>query len=282
VYGEFVGVVARVDRKSALEVARRITTHLEKRNLSVHLEPKLAKSINRPSKALPLKEMKVDLLIIVGGDGTILRTCLQIPNPEPPILTINMGVRGFLAEVSPDESLEAVDRCLKGDFTLESCTKLASFLGDTRLPDALNEVLITSRTPAKLLHIQIWKDNFPVSECRSDGVVIASQTGSTGYALSAGGPVLDPDLDAFVLTPICPLTVFHPIVFPTKSVISIELLRPKRAVVVIDGHYQTKITPKEPRITVTRSEHKTNFIRFKEDFYSRLKSRLLFSGGESP
>jgi NAD+ kinase len=190
-----------------------------------------------------------------------------------------MGVRGFLTEAMPKDAFEAVDRCLEGNFSLERCFKLASFVGKTRLPDALNEVFITSLAPAKLLHMRVWKNGVPVADCRSDGAVIASQVGSTGYSLSAGGPVLDPVLDAFVFTPICPLTVFHPIVFSTKSSVSIELLSPKRALVVVDGHYQAEIKPREARITVVKSEYESSFVRFREDFYRRLKGRLLFSRG---
>ncbi len=276
-----MGVVARVDRKEAMKFAAKLIAHLEEKGLSVFLEPKLAERIGKTDVALPLEEMKTDLIITIGGDGTILRTCLLIPKPEPPILAINMGVRGFLAEVTPKEGLDAVDRCLEGRFSLERCMKLASFIEDTRLPDALNEVFITSGAPAKLLYTRIWKDGAAVAECRADGTVVASQVGSTGYSLSGGGPVLDPEVDAFVLTPVCPLTVFHPIVFPAKSTISIELLKPKRAVVVIDGYFRTRIKPKHPRITIIKSEHESSFVRFKGNFYHRLKGRLLFSRGES-
>jgi len=274
-----VGIVARVDRKGAMKFAAKLIAHLEEKGLSVLLEPKLAERTKKTNIALPLEKMKTDLIITVGGDGTILRTCLLIPKPEPPILAINMGVRGFLAEVTPKEGLDAIDRCLEGRFTLEHCMKLASFIGDTRLPDALNEVFIISRAPAKLLYTRIWKDGAAIAECRADGIVVASQVGSTGYSLSGGGPVLDPEVDAFVLTSVCPLTVFHPIVFPAKSTISIELLKPKKAVVVIDGHFRTRIEPKHPRITITKSEYESSFVRFKGDFYHRLKGRLLFSRG---
>jgi len=274
-----VGLVARVDRKKALDLAVKLSSYIERKGLTVFLEPALAKHAKRLDVSTPLDKMQTDLIITVGGDGTILNTCLQIPKPEPPILAINMGVRGFLTEVMPKDAFEAIDKCLEGSFTLEHCLKLASFIGKTRLPDALNEVFITSLAPAKLLHMRVWKDSVPVAECRSDGVVIASQVGSTGYSLSAGGPVLDPELDGFVFTPICPLTVFHPIVFSAKSSVSIELLNPKRALVVVDGHYKAKMNPKEARITVVKSEYESSFVRFREDFYRRLKGRLLFSRG---
>jgi len=276
-----VGIVARVDRKEALKFVMKLIALLEEKGLSVFFEPNLAERIKKMEIALPLEKMRTDLIITVGGDGTILRTCLLIPKPEPPILAINMGVRGFLAEVTPKEGLDAVKQCLEGNFTLEQCMKLAAFIGDTRLPDALNEVFITSHAPAKLLHARIWKNGEAVSDCRADGMVVASQVGSTGYSLSGGGPVLDPEVDAFVLTPVCPLTVFHPIVFSAKSTINIELLKPKRAVVVVDGHYKTSIKPSHPRITITKSEYESAFVRFKGNFYHRLKGRLLFSGGEN-
>jgi len=107
-------------------------------------------------------------------------------------------------------------------------------------------------------------------------VIVASQVGSTGYAFSAGGPILDPELDAFVLTPVCPVTFLRPIVFSSSSQVMIELLKPRTATVVIDGDYQTEIDEKEPTITIRKSEYKSSFIRFRGDFYRRLKARLLF------
>jgi len=276
-----VGIVSRVDRKKALTLVDKIVHHLESKGQAVRLDPRLTKHLKRPDLSTPLEKMRTDLVITIGGDGTILRTCLQLPKPEPPILAINMGVRGFLAEVKPEDALKALDKFLVGKFKLECYMKLASYIGDVRLPDALNEVVFTSWAPAKLLHMRIWKAEVPVAECRSDGAVIASQVGSTAYSLSAGGPVIDPDVQALVFTPIAPLTVFHPIVFSAMSKLKVEFLSPKRAVVVIDGHYQTETGPEKSHITVTKSEHESRFVRFREDFYHRLKGRLLFSRGES-
>jgi NAD+ kinase len=191
-----------------------------------------------------------------------------------------MGVRGFLAEVKPENAIKAVDDFLAGKYTLENCMKLASHIGKVRLPDALNEVVFTSWAPAKLLHMRLWKGNVPMAECRSDGAVVATQVGSTAYSLSAGGPVIDPEVQAFVFTPIAPLTVFHPIVFSSNSILHVDFVSPKKAVVVVDGHYQTEVAPKRARITVTKSEHTSSFVRFTENFYHRLQGRLLFSRSE--
>jgi NAD+ kinase len=191
-----------------------------------------------------------------------------------------MGVRGFLAEVKPENATKAIDNFLAGRYTLEHCMKLASHIGKVRLPDALNEIVFTSWAPAKLLHMQLWKGDVPMAECRSDGAVVATQVGSTAYSLSAGGPVIDPEVQAFVFTPIAPLTVFHPIVFSSESTLHVDFVSPKKAVVVVDGHYQTEVAPKRARITVTKSEHTSSFVRFGENFYHRLQGRLLFSRGE--
>jgi NAD+ kinase len=274
-----VGVVSRLDRKKALQLADRVVDALIAKKLEVKLEPSLARQLRKQEFVTSLGKMKTDLVIVIGGDGTVLRTCLKLPKPEPPILAVNMGVRGFLTEVAPQDALKAIDQTLKGSYKTDRVIKLASQLGKTRLPDALNEVSISSLAPAKLLRMSIWKNSELVGDCQSDGAVIASQTGSTGYSLSAGGPVIDPDVQAFVFTPIAPLTVFHPIVFSADSTIHIELQRPKKAIIVIDGHYQTETTPQLSRMTITKSEHESTFIRFTGDFYHRLKGRLLFSQG---
>jgi NAD+ kinase len=189
-----------------------------------------------------------------------------------------MGIRGFLTEVEPEQALDAVDRILKGDYTLQKCMKLKVVADSTPLPDALNEVVVTVDEPAKLLYANIHANDEPILDCQADGMMIATQTGSTGYSLSAGGPVLAPTTNAFVLTPICPLSVFHPVVFPSDTVLALEIIKPQRILVLIDGKYRKTTQSKHPTITVSRSENVTSFIRFRQDFYHRLKNRLLFKG----
>jgi NAD+ kinase len=275
-----VGIVARTDRKEALSLVSQLADRFEREGFNVLLEPTLAEHTDRADGSKSLENMRTDLIVTVGGDGTILRTCLRIPKPEPPILAIDMGVRGFLTEVPPESALEAIEKYLEGSYRVERYSKLASFIGKTRLPDALNEVFVTSRYLAKLLHVRILKDNFTVADCRADGVIISSQVGSTGYAFSAGGPILDPELDAFVLTPVCPITFLRPIVFSSSSQVTVELLKPKAASVVIDGDFQREIDEKEPSVSIRKSEYESSFIRFEGDFYRRLKGRLLFSREE--
>jgi NAD+ kinase len=273
-----VGIVARYDRKQAMKLVDELTERLRSQNVQVYVENTLEGKVNAQAKPVPLKEMKTDFVITIGGDGTILRTCINLPKPEPPILAVNMGVRGFLTEVEPKDTLTAVDNILSGKFTIERCAKLATSTDGEAIPDALNDVVVSGGEPSKILYMQIYKDDKPILKCEADGIIVSTQTGSTGYSLSAGGPVLDPEIDAVVLTPICSLTVFRSMVFPASSKVTIESIRSKDMLVLIDGNYRRLLSSKNPRVTVTRSRNVTSFIKFHEDFYQRLRSRLLFKG----
>ena len=273
-----VGLVARYDKKHAINLAEELAAYLKTKGLKVYIEDTLAGKMNTQGKLVPLASMKTDFIITIGGDGTILRTCIAVPKPEPLILAINMGVRGFLTEVEPKDACAAVEKCLNGEYKIEKCSKLAVSMGGEATPDALNDVVISAGEPSKILYTQIFKDEKPILKCQADGLIVSTQTGSTGYSLSAGGPVLDKDVDAFVLTPVCSLTVFRSIVFPADSNVTIKAIRPKKVLVLIDGNYRRLLTAKDPTLTVTRSKNVTSFIRFKDDFYNRLRSRLLFKG----
>ena len=273
-----VGLVARFDRKKAVKLAEDLAKHLTAQGLEVYAEETLVEKTGANIPSVPLEKMRTDFIITMGGDGTILRTCITIPKPEPPILAINMGLRGFLTEIEPKNALSAVGKCLSGDFEIEKCMKLSVTADGLKFPDALNEVVISPDEPAKLLYAHILRDTEHILDCQSDGLMVATQTGSTGYSLSAGGPVLDPGVNAFVLTPIIPLSIFHPIVFPSSSELTIEVVKSKDTQILVDGHYRQIATSRLPRIVITRSKYETSFIRFRHNFYHRLRSRLFFKG----
>lgn len=278
-----VGLVARCDNKSALKLTEELAEYLAGKGLKVYIEDTLSGTVSTREECIPLSKMKTDFIVTIGGDGTILRTCIAVPKPEPPILTINMGVRGFLTEVEPKKACESVDRILNGDYKIEKCAKLAVKVGKENLPDALNDVVVSACEPSKILYTQIYKNGKPILKCQADGLIVATQTGSTGYSLSAGGPVLDQEVDALVLTPICSLTVFRSLVFPADSTLSFRVERPKDMLVLIDGNYR-KLASADATIKVTKSNNVTSFIRFETDFdfetdfYDRLRNRLLFKG----
>ncbi|MBC7130928.1 NAD(+)/NADH kinase, partial [Candidatus Bathyarchaeota archaeon] len=145
------GLVARYDKKKALKLVEKLATYLEEKGLTVYVEETLKGKVENQS-FLPLENMETDFIITIGGDGTILRTCIAIPKPDTPILAVNMGIRGFLTEVPPKDAFKAVDKCLKGEFKLERCRKLSVKINDMQAPDALNEVLIAVDEPVKLLY----------------------------------------------------------------------------------------------------------------------------------
>jgi NAD+ kinase len=273
-----VGLVARFDRKRAIALADELAKHFRARGLEVFAENTLAKKLNAKVSFVPLEHMTTDFVVTIGGDGTILRTCIALAKPEPPLFAVNMGVRGFLTEVEPKDALRQADKCLDGEFRIEKCMKLAVVADGLKFPDAMNEVVISADEPGKLLYTKIYRNGEPIVVCQSDGMMVATQTGSTGYSLSAGGSVLDPGLDAFVLTPVCPLSIFRPIVFPASTTIKIEVIKPRKTQVLIDGHHKKLVNSKHPCLTVTRSKNVTSFIRFSDNFYPRLRSRLVFKG----
>lgn len=278
-----VGLVARYDKEPAIKLTEKLAKYLKSKDLKVYIDDTLTGKIAVQGEYVPLSEMKTDFIITVGGDGTILRTCISVPKPEPPLLTINMGVRGFLTEIEPGKTREALDRIIKGDYKIEKCSKLAVKVGKEKLPDALNDVVVSACEPSKILYTQISKNGKDILKCQADGLIVATPTGSTGYSLSAGGPVLDQEVDAFVLTPICSLTVFRSLVFPADCTLTFRVERPKDMLVLVDGNYR-KLASADDTIKVTQSKNVTSFIRFETDFdietdfYERLRNRLLFKG----
>jgi NAD+ kinase len=274
-----VGLTARNDKKRAFDLAGKLSQHLERRGLQLIVDPEIADDVGRANQAVPLEKWHPDFIVTIGGDGTILRTCIHLPKPEPPILAVNMGERGFLAEVAPRDAVQAIDRCLRGKFQLEQCRKIASTVKGEVLPDALNEVFISADAPVKLLYASLWKDSERILDVRADGLLAASQTGSTGYSVAAGGPVLDPEAGVFVVTPVCPLTPFPPIVFSEGSTLTVEVERPRTPLLVVDGYYRKQMERRRPRVTIKMSKNTTSFIRFRQEFYRRLKSRLLYPKG---
>ncbi|HYB92774.1 MAG TPA: NAD(+)/NADH kinase [archaeon] len=268
------GIVARSDKLSALTLASKIDDYLKSKGLAVLLESDLASFKKEPKNSFNLSELYADLIIVVGGNGTVLRTCASLPNPETPILSVNMGTKGLLTEVSPRDVFKAIDNCLSGNYMTEDCIKISTTVNNVKLPDALNEVLITACPPLKMLHFNIEKDGAYFPEYRSDGIIISTPIGSTAHSFSAYGPILNPHVEAFVLTPICPLTHIHSVVFPSSSTLKIKLIkRESKATVIIDGVHRGDIATKD-LLTIKKSKYRAVFVRFKNDFFKRRLEKI--------
>jgi NAD+ kinase len=223
-----------------------------------------------------MRKKGAEFIISIGGDGTVLRGIQKMDDPLP-VLGVNMGTIGFLVDVNPDEALESIDKVLSG-FEIEERARLSVKVNDEILPHATNEVVIITASPAKMISCRIFVDKCRMEELRSDGVVFATPTGSTAYAMSAGGPIVDPRVDGTVIVPLAPFKLSaRPWVVPAKSEISMELTVPKKeAVIVIDGQFTKKINY-EDKIRITQAEKPARFVRTKKDvFYDKVRSKLAY------
>ncbi len=270
------GIVSRTDNPEALTITRKIIDILSEWGVEVCVETDTALALKLNDRNTELSDLDGDFIVNVGGDGTILRTAMDMKNPETPILGINMGRRGFLSPVPPEEVEWALDRVLNGNYFIEESIKVRSrclHLEDS-FPDALNEVLVASSLPSKMLLMELRVDEEKITEIQADGTIVATPAGSTAYNLSAGGSILSPKVEALILTAVCPYSYFKSLVVPPESRISIELLKPKAyGMIIIDGRSYVALRPSST-IECTLSPHRTKFIRFKS-FYSRINRRIM-------
>jgi len=255
-----IGLVSRLDDQRALDVASALAKQLRRNGIAVSAELELAKRA-RLGGGKDLSDLKSDLIVTVGGDGTVLKTCMSIPEPETPILAVNMGRRGYLTEVEPNRAYRAIESFMKGRCRLEKRTKLAAWLDGRHVVDALNELVVSSGSPAKMLDLQLTVDSTPLLSFRGDGLIVSTTTGSTAYALSAGGPIVDSDVEVFVVTFICPLGYVRPTVISMDRSLTIRLMNPKlRASVVADGRFQRELA-QDTRLEIKKAERYSVFVR---------------------
>ncbi|MGZ7119879.1 MAG: NAD(+) kinase, partial [Methanobacterium sp.] len=238
-----IGIVTRHDLHRGLELAEEIADFLIKEKVEIVLDSLIVDNLRRfHNLSSEIDEMDVDMIITIGGDGTILRTQSLIGEKKIPIFGINLGTVGFLTEIGPEEAFHAIKEVLAGNYFVEERTRLEVWHNRDLAP-ALNEVVILTRKAAKMLHIEVKVDDEIVEELRADGIIFATPSGSTAYSMSAGGPIVDPRVDAFIIVPICPFKLgSRPTVVSGQSIIKVRLLREgKKAVAVIDGQYEEEI-----------------------------------------
>jgi NAD+ kinase len=269
------GIVGKPNVNHIYREMVEVLEQLKKRKQKVVLEQRFADLLK--TEGQPLEKLDADVIITVGGDGTIL---MALEYTDRPILAVNAGGVGFLSEVEPKYVGSAIDRILSKDYKLEQRARLSARLENQRLPDAANEVTVQSGKIAKLIKFQVVVDGEVMDTLRADGVIVATSTGSTGYSLSVGGPVLHPAVPAMVIAPIAPFRLAaRPVVIPISSVVQIKLLpttpnkQEKEARVVIDGQHGYVMAAGQT-VTVKRATRKSRFIRFEGGFYERVRTKL--------
>jgi NAD+ kinase len=277
-----IGIVTRHDIHRGVELAEEIADFLIKENIEVLLDPLIVSEIRRHHNlSCNIDEMDADIIIAIGGDGTILRTQSLVGDKKIPVFGINMGTVGFLTEINPEETFHALKEVLAGNYFVEERTRLKVWHNRDLAP-ALNEVVILTRKPAKMLHIEVKVDDEVVEELRADGLIVATPSGSTAYSMSAGGPIVDPRVDAFIIVPICPFKLgSRPTVVSGESIIQVRLLREgKKAVAVIDGQYEEEINYME-RVVFQKSKEYAYFVRLTKEFYKKVREKLIKGGIDS-
>jgi NAD+ kinase len=264
-----LGLTLNVDSKKCIKVAQDALRILEKGKAEVFLEERSAKALGR--EGISIAKMKVDAIVTVGGDGMILRA-LQESNTK--ILGINVGAVGFLTELKITELEDGLKKLLKNEFSVEKRSKLRVMINDKRLQDCTNEVVVNTAHIGKMRHFGIHINGQLASDVRADGIIVASSTGSTCYAMSVGGPIIDPKLDAMVVAPIAPFKIAaRPIVAPADSKIAVEIIEKEPCVVVLDGQTEIPLENNET-VNVSLSSNKTSFIRFSDNFYGKIRDKL--------
>ena len=225
-------------------------------------------------EGVPLSDMDVDVIITVGGDGTILRT---LQGNDAPVMGVNAGVLGFLTEVQPKDVKEAIRRLLKGDYRVVRRVKLKIVLDGRRLKDATNEAVIHTAHISKMRYFEISVDGTRAMDMRADGIIVATPVGSTCYAMSVGSAIIDPRVDALVIAPIAPFRLAaRPLVVPARSKIALTITDPKECIMVIDGQEEVEMTGRE-KVVFTASEKKARFVTLQSDFYKNLEEKLVAS-----
>ena len=278
-----VGLVARMDNPLVLESLRAVEVFLRSQSVEVILED-LARGVLKDTDLAFCTQEEMgsicDLVIAVGGDGNILGAARTLAPYGVPLLGINRGRLGFLADVSPDEIELRVGEVLAGNYTMEEHFLLEGEVGENskqQISSALNEVVLHSSSMAKMVEFDLYINDDFVYKQNSDGLIVSSPTGSTAYALSAGGPIMHPSLDAMVLIPMFPHTLnSRPLVVrgdsELKIVISSQL--DDNARVSFDSHVEFEVKPGES-IVIRKNQNKLKLIHPPgHSFYDVCRSKL--------
>jgi len=263
-----VGIVVKPMSDEASAVAQDISAFLQGKGVETFPFTGVADGVRR-GKA----ERRTDLLVVVGGDGTVMRTAQR--SADVPILGVKVGALGFLCETTPDRATVSLEKILAGESFLEFKTKFKVGYGGKKLPDVLNEALVCTSKPSKILSLMVVKDGEPLHKGKADGVIVSTATGSTAYALSAGGPIIDTQLDIMEVIFICPLAAgLRPLVLPASAKVEITVLPDAASgMLVLDGQLALDLDFGSP-VTVERSDKNAVFLRVnKPDFYRRVREK---------
>jgi NAD+ kinase len=277
-----VGLVVKQDRPAATRLAGRVRDWLRRRRITVLAD------VEGPVAGVPLRTKtalarEVDLIVVLGGDGTLLSVARRADR-RVPILGVNLGQLGFLTEVAEPETLPMLARVLRGDYECEQRMTLAASLErDGRVLRrfrALNDVVVSNGAMARIVQLSVTVDEWPLTSYRADGLIVATPTGSTAYSLSAGGPIVEPTVQVLLLSPISPHTLSNrPLVLRPEAVVRITIARPQQDVVLtVDGQESMPLAGGDV-LCVRRARQTVSLVRSPDRaHYDVLRSKLGWGG----
>jgi NAD+ kinase len=262
------------EKDKKLKLANELFDYIEKKGARAFI---VEDDFNCDSREMDFSDIQA--AIVLGGDGTMLRAAHYVGKYDTPLMGINLGTLGFLTEVETANARQAIDRLLAGDYEIEERMMCDGLVKGKAYP-ALNDIVITRAGFSRVIGLNIYVNDQLLDTYEADGVIVSTPTGSTGYNLSAGGPVISPKSKAIVVTPISPHSLkAKSVVFDTESEIKIEILKQRKtqeteAIISFDGRDNIDLSAGET-VTVRLSEFKTNFIRMYDvNFYSVLRNKL--------
>lgn len=275
------GLMPHTEKGHALNIAKAALATLEAGGATVVLEPDAAKAVGRPDLGRDAAQWgPLKAGIVLGGDGALLRAARLVADAGYPLLAVNVGRLGFLTEVEADGLPAALPRLLAGDYVEEERMMLSAehCRGSEKLETltALNDAVITRGTFARIIRVEVVIGDETVLDYSGDGIVVATPTGSTGYSLSAGGPIVNPRIDSLILTPICPhaLASRSIVVHPDEEVVVKVTASHKDIMMTVDGQVGRPLLSGD-RVVIRRAGKPVKLVRLgKERFYRELRERL--------
>ncbi len=280
-----IGIVVKANKPEAVSLAKELAEWLNGREIQVYVDEEIGAPIPH-SLSCPRREMSrwVSLLIVLGGDGTLLSAVRAIGGENIPILGVNLGGLGFLTEITLDELYPVLEQILAGRMETESRMKLnATVLRRGERVGSycvLNDVVITKSALARIIDLRTDVNGIYVATYRGDGVIVSTPTGSTAYSLAAGGPIVYPSMDSILITPICPHTLTNrPLLVPDRSTVELVLESEESDVrLTFDGQVGFALQPRD-QVIVTKAREQVFFIKPPDkDYFQILRTK--FKWGE--
>jgi len=277
-----VGIVCKPIKEMVASVVPPLVAWLNDHKVKVHVDVETQGCVELKVPCIAREAMgeNVDLVIVLGGDGTLLAAARALNGHEVPILAVNLGGLGFLTTITLDQLYPMLDQVLAGDHrTSERMTLEAQVLRNgkvSRRETALNDAVVNKGALSRMLDFDLYVDGDHVARYRADGLIVATPTGSTAYSLAAGGPIIQPGIDAFVITPICPhMLTNRPLVVPDTSRTEIDFSAAEEPVyMTLDGQIGIELGSAD-KVRITKSEKKVYFVRPpRKTYFEVLRSKL--------